>query len=386
MVAQRFVISTHGSSEVGADAVITGEHVSGVRSGDPSNIAKSIEKLASRFGMVCVFLIWKTRPLQCHSCRGTDFAMNTIEHEDDTIRVRFLDGFRTGPRFPRESDGNERYVKVPGRKILAAVFHHSAGGFYRGIQAVERIAAFCIAPPEYARDEDGSFKLDAKGKLVVIGGGRGWPGIPYTYVIPAYPELEDGKIVLYKIWHDDWVTWHTGGIYNHHAVGVVIGGWYASRHDLLSMTRVGDGKAAHERPSAEALAGADALADHLMERHGLQLGPDTLKCHAELGKPACPGAFLENWVRTKRGEEPILDPGLGREDPRDLTEVRHIQAALLELGYRPGEVDNTMGPYTMHAIKAFQRAQKLRADGIFGPLTRQSMRLALARAAAPGAL
>ncbi len=303
--------------------------------------------------------------------------MSIIEYENDTLRVRFLDGYRRSARFPKEHDGNEQYVKVPGRRILTAVFHHSAGGFYRGIEAVKRLADFCIAPPKYKLDERGEIARDGKGRKIVVGGGRGWPGIPYTYVIPAYPEIEDGKIVVYKIWADEWVTWHTGGIYNQHGVGVVVAGWYASKHDLLT----GKNSSAHDRPTAEALKAADELADYLMYRHGLQLGPDTLKCHAELGKPACPGAFLENWIREKRGEDALVDPVPGYEDPRPLDSERAVQEALVVLGYDPGEVDGIMGPFTMNAIRAFQRAERLRPDGIFGPLTRQAMRQALARAA-----
>ena len=301
--------------------------------------------------------------------------MSVIEYENDNIRIRYLDGFRRGPRFPRELDGNEAYVKVPGRRISAAAYHHSAGGFYRGITAVEKLASYCTAAPTYKVDDAGEPVLNSKGHRIVVGGGRGWPGIPYTYVIPAYPDLEDGRLVIYKIWHDDWITWHPGGIYNHHAVGVVDAGWYASRHDLLS----GKDSSARDRPTVEAMTAADELADYLMVRHGLRMGPDTLKCHAELGKPACPGSFLENWIREKRGEDAIFDPTPGYEDPRPLTTEREVQEALVELGYNPGTVDGKMGPYTQNAIKAFQRVERLRPDGIFGPFTRQAMRLALAR-------
>lgn len=315
--------------------------------------------------------------------------MATIEYEDDTIRISFLDGARVGPRFPKELDGNEAYHRVPGRRVMAAVFHHSAGGFYDGMEAVDRLAAYCIAKPRYKLDEAGQLVKNSKGKPIVIGGGRGWPGIPYTYVIPARPASEDGKLVIYKIWHDEWVTWHTGGLYNAHGVGVVVGGWYASKHDLLSADALGSvtpKSPAHARPTEEAVICADRLVDYLMGRHTLQLGPDTLKCHAELGKPACPGGFLENWIREKRGEDAILDPIPGHEDPRPLDSVLAVQTALYQLGFEPGKLDNAMGPFTMGAIKAFQRSERIRPDGIFGPITRQALRLALARAVSAGAL
>ena len=302
--------------------------------------------------------------------------MSIIDFEHETIRVRFLDGHRKGPRFPKELDGNEAYVKIPNRKIEAAIFHHSAGGFFSGIKAVDRLADFCIAPPKYKVDQGGQLVLSKTGKRILVGGGRGWPGIPYTYVIPAYPETEEGRLVVFKIWHDDWITWHTGGVYNRHGVGVCIGGWYASRHDLLSGAK---DSPSLERPTEEAMVCADRLVDYLMDRHELRLGVDTLKCHAELGKPACPGAFVENWIRTRRGEDPIIDPTPGHEDGRALTTTRQVQLALVELGFDPGTIDGDMGPFTANAVRAFQRAEKLRPDGIFGPITLRAMRLALAR-------
>ena len=314
--------------------------------------------------------------------------MSTIEYEDDTIRISFLDGFKVGPRFPKEADGNEAYYRVPGRRVMAAVFHHTAGGFYDGLEAVKRIADYCIARPTYQLDDTGNLVLNKRGKPIIIGGGRGWPGIPYTYVIPARPASEDGRLVVYKIWHDEWVTWHTGGIYNQHGVGVVVGGWYASKHDLLSadaLSSANPTSPAHARPTEEAIVCADRLTDFLMARHALQLGPDTLKCHAELGKPACPGSALENWIREKRGEEAIVDLVPAIEDPRPLEKTRQVQLALVELGFDPGVIDGAMGPFTANAIRAFQLGESIRPDGIFGPITRQAMRQALARRAAPPA-
>jgi hypothetical protein len=138
---------------------------------------------------------------------------------------------------------------------------------------------------------------------------------------------------------------------------------------------------AKPQPTEEAMICADHLADYLMDRYRLKPSAGTLTCHAECGKPACPGDFVENWVRVKRGDQPLNALQPAREDARPLTTVRQIQEALVELGFNPGGVDNQWGPLTANALRAFQASQSIRADGIFGPVSRQAMRQALARAA-----
>ena len=183
---------------------------------------------------------------------------------------------------------------------------------------------------------------------------------------------EDGKLVLYRVWDDEWQTWHTGGVHNAHGVGVCMAGWYASRHDLLA-------EHAWARPTEEAMISAEHLVDYLADRYRLLLSVDTLASHAELGKPACPGDYVENWVREKRGDLPLRQIEQAREDARPLTNPKQIQLALVELGYNPGEVDGFWGPFTANALRAFQTSEGIRADGIFGPVSRMVMRQALAR-------
>ncbi|MFH1458060.1 MAG: peptidoglycan-binding domain-containing protein [Candidatus Omnitrophota bacterium] len=54
--------------------------------------------------------------------------------------------------------------------------------------------------------------------------------------------------------------------------------------------------------------------------------------------------------------------------------VRQIQAALKNAGYYKGAVDGQMGPKTREAIRAFQKARGLKADGIIGRKTSQELR------------
>ena len=51
------------------------------------------------------------------------------------------------------------------------------------------------------------------------------------------------------------------------------------------------------------------------------------------------------------------------------TEVRNIQTRLKQWGYYKGPVDGIYGTKTRDAVKAFQRKNGLKADGIAGPAT-----------------
>jgi hypothetical protein len=59
-------------------------------------------------------------------------------------------------------------------------------------------------------------------------------------------------------------------------------------------------------------------------------------------------------------------------------QVRRLQRALAQLGYKPGAADGDYGPSTVEAVKRFQQASKLTADGIVGPATLRALRRAAA--------
>lgn len=50
-------------------------------------------------------------------------------------------------------------------------------------------------------------------------------------------------------------------------------------------------------------------------------------------------------------------------------EVKDVQRALARAGFNPGPVDGRLGKKTKAAIKAFQRRNNLKADGIVGERT-----------------
>ena len=59
--------------------------------------------------------------------------------------------------------------------------------------------------------------------------------------------------------------------------------------------------------------------------------------------------------------------------------VKTLQRALARLGYPSGAVDGQYGPSTTKAVKQFQGANRLTADGVLGPKTLAALTSALAR-------
>src|SRR5581483_454510 len=59
------------------------------------------------------------------------------------------------------------------------------------------------------------------------------------------------------------------------------------------------------------------------------------------------------------------------------TSVTQLQRALAKAGYSPGKADGAYGPGTTDAVKRFQKAQGLTADGIAGAKTLAALRRVL---------
>ena len=60
------------------------------------------------------------------------------------------------------------------------------------------------------------------------------------------------------------------------------------------------------------------------------------------------------------------------------TDVKELQAKLIELGYLSGKADGVYGAKTVAAVKAYQKANKLSADGVAGEKTLNSLKGAAA--------
>lgn len=79
-----------------------------------------------------------------------------------------------------------------------------------------------------------------------------------------------------------------------------------------------------------------------------------------------------------RPTRPVLAAPATTLKPGDQgAQVKLLQRALTRLGYSAGAADGAYGTSTEAAVKAFQQASKLAADGVVGPRTLQALKQAL---------
>jgi murein L,D-transpeptidase YcbB/YkuD len=87
---------------------------------------------------------------------------------------------------------------------------------------------------------------------------------------------------------------------------------------------------------------------------------------------------LEEQLRSKDEEISNLKDELAKTTPVSLASAaescvkaspKAIQAALTNTGYYNGPIDGRMGKQTRDAVRAFQKANNLKADGRVGPKT-----------------
>ena len=93
---------------------------------------------------------------------------------------------------------------------------------------------------------------------------------------------------------------------------------------------------------------------------------------------------MQNAAHVARGYDPQVNGKLGpliaqvdfariprvSEMPPTPAEIRRIQEKLLDLGHQPGPIDGILGARTRSALRAFQQASRLPADG---SLTRETL-------------
>lgn len=304
-------------------------------------------------------------------------VVQSIEWENETVRLVKLSGLPLHPNFPFNWTKRSKYFRQEGRRIRRIFAHQTAGSKADGLDAAIKLAEWVILPPRYKLDEYGNVVYrktrSGKRKPVVLGGGRGWPGPGYTFLVPYRPEVQDRRFVVYRLWDDEWHTWHTGDDENEDGVGVAWSGSFRTRHAPTFSTL-------DPHPTAME-AGQSLIVDYLLPRYNLK--PDALRGHFDAGKPTCPGDAIEEWVRQTRGEDfddrENAEEATAKVDMRPLDTWRQRQAALVDLGFDvgPAGVDGVFGFATRRAVEAFQDSVGLVSDGVWGPRTEAAMRRAL---------
>ena len=299
-----------------------------------------------------------------------------VEWEGDRTRLVALTGLARSP---------SRSYRSRREPIESIIVHQSAGARRYGEDAAVRIARFHAGPPKY---RDGRR----------VGGGRGWPGIGYTFVVPTIPDTRDGKLEVFRTQPDSAHTYHTGRGWNARGVAVCVAGTYRSRHSLATNSDP------YAPDTLAMTAMIELIEDYLLPRY--QLGGEALRGHFDAGKPACPGDFLEQWVRYRRGEE-VNDP-LGRSGSHPelfgaarkgsvplssngpLSGAQERQQALVDLGYDVGSggpagngVDGYWGEDSKGALEAFQADASIRVDGRWGPHTEEAVKWAMSQSSWP---
>ena len=176
---------------------------------------------------------------------------------------------------------------------------------------------------------------------------NGWSGIGYHFFV-----RKDGSV--YRGRPEDTVGAHAGNN-NYDSIGVCFEGSFERE----------------EMPAAQKQVGAELVA-YLKQEYGIS----TVQRHSDVNATGCPGGHLHfeelAGAKTAAPAVPAARTGgtavtlpLLAQGSRGET-VRLAQAALTGLGYDAGSADGIFGGNTAAAVKRFQAARGLAADGIVG--------------------
>ena len=94
-------------------------------------------------------------------------------------------------------------------------------------------------------------------------------------------------------------------------------------------------------------------------------------------KPSLPKANPNSKTATQKSAHSGIDSELPKRSSPNIVNDRDVQYVLKELGFYKGPVDGKMGPKTQAAIMNFQKARKMKADGVAGPQTKKQLAKAL---------
>lgn len=225
-----------------------------------------------------------------------------------------------------------------------------------------------------------------KGIVIHHSGVRNGPNGPAA--LKAF-ERQHMDVRLWNAIAYNWLVDEDGTVYEGRGSGIVGGATrgYNSSTESICYTGWGEDKI----PNA-ALDSIAWLIGKIQHDNGNKL---FVKSHRDFAATACPGAVLHKWVRdgaqpsgveTEGGESDTVDweavrayvDALGQQVAlRPLSRrrrsrgqaVRIVQIHLNRHGHKAGAEDGIFGCKTDRAVRAFQRAQGLKVDGLVGKMT-----------------
>ena len=189
--------------------------------------------------------------------------------------------------------------------------------------------------------------------------GRGWIGIGYNFWIGFDGTIYEGRGL------------HVGAHclnHNSHTLGIGYQGDFTK-----------------QQMTDEQLEAGIKLNKYLMDKYGLS--SESIVGHNFFAVTACPGTHFR-MRELRAGVQTQTVQKIERKDDVKVSvlkkgdrggAVRELQEQLIELGYslpRFG-ADGHFGDETEAAVKAFQRDQKIKVDGIVGPETKAKLKEAL---------
>jgi hypothetical protein len=257
--------------------------------------------------------------------------------------------------------GYWKFREVPGRRVDTMYCHQTAGAVtYDGFEALLNTWSFLVRDPSYT--SDGKWK----------GNGRGWPGGAYTYYLPYRPIIYKGKVVIFKCWDHDWVTWHSSD--NDHSEAIVCQGYF--RHRSMKRFRPRKGCPLGRPSEAQDIALMAFLLEYAVGEMGIPEKNVKGHCDSPNPKAACPGDAIEGIYRAIFRPPfraiPDTDPPVFPEvaGVLDLNTWKERQAALVLLGHYIGSyglknngVDGDPGNLTRGAIETEEMNLGLKIDG-----------------------
>jgi hypothetical protein len=258
-----------------------------------------------------------------------------------------------------------QYHHVSNREIKKLYCHQTAGSVSSsGFTAPIKTTNFILNDPSWVKKGD---------KWVWDGLGRGWPGCPYTYYIPYNPISIRNKVVIFKCWDNDWITWHSGD--NMDSISIVCQGYFRSRHIKCFTPKVG---CTSGDPSSLQIIALIGFIRQYAIGH-LKIDRSSICGHYESPKPklTCPGDAIEKIIKEiKCGKSisladysaPIISP----HDDIELDTWEERQAALVFLKHNIGHtgrlqngVDGDPGYLTRAAIECQEGIFGMNADGMW---------------------